>query len=140
MDVLGDRVGRRDAVALAGEDDADLEVERQPSLDDARHAAELGPRRRDAGGIADRTLALAVVAETGRLDDERPAEGADGGEVGGVDRARRTAPTGKPARFEERLLGDAVLGDRHGPGGRGDDDVAGETLQRLPPVGSRTRW
>ena len=36
-----------------------------------------------------------------------------------------------PAPLQERLLGDAVLGDRHGPGGRSDDDVAGEPLQRL---------
>ena len=82
----------------------------------------------DAGGIGGRPLPLAVVAETGRLDDERSVERADGDKVGGIDqRGTRGDRDARP--FEERLLRDAVLGDRHGPGRRGDDDVAGEALQ-----------
>ena len=63
MDVLGDRVDGRDAVLSAAEDDAQLEVERHASLDDARHPAELFPRQFDVGGVVDRALSLAVVAE-----------------------------------------------------------------------------
>ena len=69
MDVLGNRVRRRLTAGSAGEHNAHLGVEGDTSLDDARHSSELGPCRGDTSGVAGRTLALAVVAETGRLDD-----------------------------------------------------------------------
>ena len=110
------------AVGGAGDDDAELDVERHALLDDARHA-ELGEGGAERGLVGDADLALAVVAEAGRLDDRR-------------ERRRRSSPPAHPRRASGRRASrrNAFSARRSwamatARGRRGDDDVARQALE-----------
>ena len=110
--VLGNRPCFDVARRRSPDDDTQLGLEGEPFLDHAGDSTELGPRSECLGDTGDRSLALAVVAEPGGLDDRA-----------GIDQRRvdlrvvtlqyLIPADGEPVLDEERLLGDAVLGDAY---------------------------
>ena len=136
MRVLDDRVdGEPAAAAARATHHADLGLERERLLQHARHRAQHAPRRPHLRRVGHEPLALAVVAEAGGLQDRRVSDRRVG--VERVDHGAR--PDRQPGVGEERLLPDAVLGDRDGLGRRRARACGGRAVAATPPAGSRTR-
>ena len=118
------------ARCVARDDNAQLGGERQPSLEHAAPASKVAPGRGELRAIIDRDLAFAVVAELRRLQQPGQQRGIDGVELR-IALDHRVRRTRHAAALELRLLGGAVLADRHRVGARRDRPVRAERDERL---------
>src|SRR5579872_5880091 len=114
--VLAKIEGGEIAVEAARGDQRDFALEAHEAFQDGRLAAKAAEQRGEVGAFAHQRLALAVIAETPRLQDRRTAERADRAHQGaGVldGQEGRGLQADIP---QEGLFRQAVLGQRQRPG------------------------
>ena len=117
------------AIRTARDDDANLDIERQPLFENAGRAAEFGPRGGQFNAVRDPRLALAVVAEPRGFQDAGQQRIGHRVELrhAADQRVRRTGHAAAP---EVRLLGGPVLAHRDGLGAGRDAPLQRQRRER----------
>ena len=131
VNIAAERVDNDIAVHVARTDDRNLVVEIYPLFGNQRGAAKCFPRIVDVSVLTNHELALAIVAEASRLDDQRQAEILDRihNVLVGVDRA--IACQRDIQLIKEALLVESILGVPQCVGGRVDRYLVLDLAQRL---------